>query len=183
MVTELNSAKRRSLISSLRAYSMNRSIYMQQGSLKMPAYSVTALSMYRKDDKNLLRKSDGHQSYSQMPQMPTTVSLDRFIDLRNIDRQVLIETFPDKKHKIKEAKSFLHWLFWITQSISDQVTVSESWHFTKKLKGRSSLHLHRWRSDLEEEYTKNYFPFVSSWSGQREQMASWHKVVLSRSKF
>lgn len=128
------------------------------------------MHVYRKDDKICYERvmarelfTDATDAYYGTPR--------QIHRLKNIDRQVLIETFPEKKNKIKEAnRAFLDYSGSL-QSISDQVTVSESWHLPSGPKAKDGLHCICIDGEVifEEEYTKDYFPFVfMKWSERQE---------------
>lgn len=128
------------------------------------------MHVYRKDDKICYERimarelfTDYTDSYYGEPR--------QIHRLKNIDRQVLIETFPEKKNKIKEAnRAFIDYSGSL-QSISDQVTVSESWHLPSGPKAKDGLHCICIDGEVifEEEYTKQYFPFVfMKWSERQD---------------
>lgn len=128
------------------------------------------MHVYRKDDKICYERimarelfTDYTDAYYGEPR--------QIHRLKNIDRQVLIETFPEKKNKIKEAnRAFIDYSGSL-QSISDQVTVSESWHLPSGPKAKDGLHCICIDGEVifEEEYTKQYFPFVfMKWSERQD---------------
>lgn len=82
--------------------------------------------------------------------------------VKNIDRQVLIEAFPDKKSLIEIAASASAEIIGIVQNVSDQVMVFESWHLPSGPDANDGLHtINIAEGNLfEEPWKKTYFPFA-----------------------
>lgn len=82
--------------------------------------------------------------------------------VRNIDKEVLAEMFPEHKKQIMTASPAKTDLTNAYRSVSDQVTVVESWHLPSGPEASDGLHviviedveLHR------EKWEKPYFPFA-----------------------
>lgn len=86
--------------------------------------------------------------------------------VKNIDRDVLLESFPEKASLLKSANSASAELMGVVQNISDMVTVFESWHLPSGPKANDGLHtINIAEGNLfEEKWNKPYFPFArSSW--------------------
>lgn len=82
--------------------------------------------------------------------------------VKNIDRGVLIDMFPEHRKKIEAAKSASADLTGIYQNVADQVTVVESWHLPSGAEANDGLHCIT-ISDatlFTEKYEKDFFPFV-----------------------
>ena len=85
---------------------------------------------------------------------------------KNIDRQVLIEMFPDSKKVIEAASRAKTDLAGLNMAVSDQITVVESWHLPSGPDADDGLHticiVDQAVTDplLYEPYTKNRFPFA-----------------------
>lgn len=87
--------------------------------------------------------------------------------VKNIDRNVLLEAFPNHKELIKNANSASADLVGVVQNISDQVTVFESWHLPSGMDATDGLHVICIPEGelFSEPWTKQYFPFAKlSWS-------------------
>jgi hypothetical protein len=89
--------------------------------------------------------------------------------VKNVDRQVLIDMFPEKKKKILEANSASADLIATYQNVSDVVTVCESWHLPSGPDAKDGLHVIALENDLlfVEDWTKQYFPFARFQWGKR----------------
>ncbi len=82
--------------------------------------------------------------------------------IKNIDRSVLIDMFPEKKAAILRADGAKTDLTGQAMNISDQVTVGESWHLPSGPDATDGMHV-IWLTGatlFEEAYTKQYFPFA-----------------------
>lgn len=81
--------------------------------------------------------------------------------VKNVDRQVLMDLFPDKKRAISEANAASADLIGQYQNISDQLAVVESWHLPSGPDAGDGLHCICLEQDtlFEEEWTKDFFPF------------------------
>jgi hypothetical protein len=89
--------------------------------------------------------------------------------IKNVDRQVLIDMFPDKKRRILEANSASSDMLTQYQNVSDVVTVCESWHLPSGPDAKDGLHVITLENELlfVEDWTKNYFPFARFSWGKR----------------
>lgn len=89
--------------------------------------------------------------------------------VKNVDRQVLIDMFPEKKSKILEANSASADMIATYQNVSDVVTVCESWHLPSGPDAKDGLHVIALENDLLfiEDWTKPYFPFARFQWGKR----------------
>lgn len=89
--------------------------------------------------------------------------------IKNVDRQILIEMFPEKKKKIMEANSASADVIATYQNVSDVVTVCESWHLPSGPDANDGLHVITLDNDLlfTEDYDKQYFPFAKFTWGKR----------------
>ena len=87
--------------------------------------------------------------------------------VKNIDRSVLIEMFPDARKEIEAANSASADLKGSYQNVADLVTVAESWHLRSGEDAKDGLHVIS-ISDKDlftEQYNKDFFPFVFlNWS-------------------
>lgn len=82
--------------------------------------------------------------------------------VKNIDRGVLIDAFPEYKKDIIAAKSASADLVGQYQNVSDLVTVAESWHLPSGEDAKDGMHC-ICISDKDlfvEKYEKDFFPFV-----------------------
>jgi hypothetical protein len=87
--------------------------------------------------------------------------------VKNIDRNVLLDLFPDKKAIIQNANSASADLTGVNRTISDCVTVMESWHLKSGLEATDGLHTINIVEEnlFEEKWDKPYFPFAHlKWS-------------------
>lgn len=87
--------------------------------------------------------------------------------VKNVDRAVLIESFPHAKNEIITAKNASADLIGQYQNIADMVTVAESWHLPSGPDANDGLHVISIdNKDLfKEKYEKDFFPFVFlNWS-------------------
>lgn len=82
--------------------------------------------------------------------------------VKNIDRQVLIDMFPNKKTAIMNANSASADMTGTAQNVSDQVTVVESWHLRSGLTVKDGVHSINIAEDnlIDEPWDKDYFPFA-----------------------
>jgi hypothetical protein len=89
--------------------------------------------------------------------------------VKNVDRQVLIDLFPNRKTKILAANSASADLTATYQNVSDQVTVCESWHLPSGPESKDGLHVIALENDLlfDESWDKDYFPFAKLPWGKR----------------
>jgi len=86
--------------------------------------------------------------------------------VKNIDRNVLLETFPEHKTIIENANSASAEMVGVVQNISDQITVFESWHLPSGPDASDGLHTINLINGtlFEEQWDKPYFPFARlSW--------------------
>lgn len=87
--------------------------------------------------------------------------------VKNIDRNVLLDAFPGKKSLILNANSASADLTGVNRTISDQITVIESWHLKSGPDATDGLHtINIVEGTLyEEDWDKDYFPFANlKWS-------------------
>lgn len=86
--------------------------------------------------------------------------------VKNIDREVLIDKFPDKKELILLANPAMADIAGQSQNVVDQITVVESWHLPsgKDAKdGLKTINIDSGNLD-EDEWKHDYFPFARmSW--------------------
>ena len=89
--------------------------------------------------------------------------------IKPVDRQVLIDMFPEKKKQIMEANSTSADLVATYQNVSDVVTVCESWHLPSGPDAKDGLHVITLEDDLlfVEDWTRTYFPFARFTWGKR----------------
>lgn len=89
--------------------------------------------------------------------------------VKNVDRQILIDMFPEKKAKILAANSASADLVATYQNVSDVVTVCESWHLPSGPEAKDGLHVIALENDLlfTEDWTRPYFPFAKFTWGKR----------------
>lgn len=82
--------------------------------------------------------------------------------VKNIDRDVLMELFPDAAAKIKAANAAGAGNAGTAQNVSDQVTVTESWHLASGPEASDGLHCITIEEGtlFEEEWKKPFFPFA-----------------------
>jgi len=93
--------------------------------------------------------------------------------VKNIDREVLIEMFPEYKDKILQTNSASADLTGMYQNVADQVTVVESWHLPSGPDATDGIHTINIESCtlFEEKYEKDFFPFAHfSWC---KRMYGW----------
>ena len=81
--------------------------------------------------------------------------------VRNVDRQVLMDEFPAYKAKILQAKRAIPDSRSM-DNISDQVTVAESWHLRSGPEAKDGLHVIVIENATlhSEQWDKDYFPFA-----------------------
>jgi len=87
--------------------------------------------------------------------------------VKNVDRDVLIEMFPKHKEKIMEARGAGADLTGAYQSISDQVTVVESWRLPSGPESGDGMHCISIPNEelFMEEWEKDHYPFAGlPWS-------------------
>lgn len=82
--------------------------------------------------------------------------------VKNVDRSVLIDMFPEARAEIEIADSASADLTGSYQNVADLVTVAESWHLPSGSKAKDGLHCITIgkKTLFSERYTKNFFPFV-----------------------
>jgi len=86
--------------------------------------------------------------------------------VKNVDRQVLIQMFPEKRHIIELCNAASADLVGTYQNVADQITVVESWHLRSGPDANDGIHTINITTGnlFEEEYTKDFFPFAKfSW--------------------
>lgn len=86
--------------------------------------------------------------------------------VKNVDRQVLIDMFPEHKNLIATASSASADLVGVPRNVADQVTVIESWHLPSGLDATDGVHtINLAEGNLfDEKWDKQYFPFARmSW--------------------
>lgn len=86
---------------------------------------------------------------------------------KNVDREVLIDHFPDKKRLIQESSSASADLIGTYQNVADQITVIESWHLPSGPDANDGIHTINLANGnlLDEKWQKDFFPFAKlSWS-------------------
>lgn len=89
--------------------------------------------------------------------------------VKNVDRQVLIDLFPEKKAAIEKAKAADVGAGSASMNVADQITVIESWHLPSGPKATDGLHTICLEEDtlFEEERKKKFFPFARfSWGSR-----------------
>lgn len=82
--------------------------------------------------------------------------------VKNIDRGVLVDMFPEYKNDILAAKNASADLMGTYQNIADMVTVAESWHLPSGPDAKDGLHTITIsdKTLFVEKYEKEFFPFV-----------------------
>lgn len=82
--------------------------------------------------------------------------------VKNIDRLVLMDMFPDHKNLISTANAATAELLGVAQNVSDQITVVESWHLPSGEDANDGEHVICIAEGLlfKEEWKKSYFPFA-----------------------
>jgi hypothetical protein len=86
--------------------------------------------------------------------------------VKNVDRQVLIDLFPEHKRAIEKAKAADVAMTSANMNVADQVTVVESWHLPSGPDATDGLHTICLEEEtlLDEEWKKPFFPFARfSW--------------------
>ena len=87
--------------------------------------------------------------------------------IKPVDRDILIEKFPEHKEKILVSKSVYDDYFGVYQTVADQVLVTESWRLPSGKDtgdGKHSIVIHGCTL-FEEEFKKDKFPFARlQWS-------------------
>lgn len=86
--------------------------------------------------------------------------------VKNVDRGVLMEAFPEHKKAIKQANSAIKDVTGTYQNIADEITVAESWHLPSGPNSGDGLHtiIMDQKSLLVEEWDNDFFPFAKfSW--------------------
>lgn len=87
--------------------------------------------------------------------------------VKNIDRLVLMDSFPSKKSLIASANSATGTDTGVPQNVADQVTVVESWHLPSGINAKDGIHtISIPEGELfSEPWTKQKFPFARfTWS-------------------
>lgn len=89
--------------------------------------------------------------------------------VKNVDRQILLDMFPEKKKQILAANSASADMIATYQNVSDVVTVCESWHLPSGPDSKDGLHVIALENDLLfiEDYNRTYFPFARFVWGKR----------------
>ena len=89
--------------------------------------------------------------------------------VKSVDRQVLIDMFPDKKSKILMADSTSADMLTQYQNVSDVVTVCESWHLPSGPDAGDGLHVITLENDtlFVGDWNRPYFPFARFTWGKR----------------
>jgi hypothetical protein len=82
--------------------------------------------------------------------------------VKNVDRQVLIDMFPDKQAIIMDANIAKPDDLGAYPTISDEVSICEAWHLPSGPDATDGKHVIAIAQALifEEEYDKHFFPFV-----------------------
>lgn len=82
--------------------------------------------------------------------------------IKNIDRAVLVDMFPNKKKQIMSANSASSDITGFTQNVADQITVGESWHLPSGPESDDGIHVIWIENEalVIEEWDKDYFPFA-----------------------
>jgi hypothetical protein len=82
--------------------------------------------------------------------------------VKNIDRQVLIDLFPEHKERLLAANAAKADFVGTAQNVSDQITVVESWYLPSGPKAKDGIHTINIEEGnlLDEAWTKDYFPFA-----------------------
>lgn len=86
--------------------------------------------------------------------------------VKNVDREVLIDLFPDHRALILEAPSASASLTGSYQNVADQVTVVESWRLPSGPEANDGIHTINIENGnlFDEEWKKSFFPFAKfSW--------------------
>jgi hypothetical protein len=95
--------------------------------------------------------------------------------VKEYDRDVLIEMFPESEGKILMAKNYRTQINSNGESMSNQLTVAESWRLPSGKKAKDGVHsinILGGDSLINEEWTKSYFPFARlMWSPR--QIGYW----------
>lgn len=87
--------------------------------------------------------------------------------LKNVDRDVLMALYPDKKEIILQTSSAKVDQTGTFQNVADQIVVAESWHLPSSANAEDGLHTIAIDNGIlfKEKYTKAVFPFARfSWS-------------------
>lgn len=103
--------------------------------------------------------------------------------VKNIDRNVLLDAFPNHKTLIGNANSASAELIGVVQNVSDQVTVIESWHLPSGIDAGDGLHtINITEGNLfEEKWDKPYFPFAKfSWC--KRMYGYWSQGLVEQSQ-
>lgn len=84
--------------------------------------------------------------------------------VKTVDRDVLLETFPEHADKIKQVNAASAELVGEYQSTSDQILVGESWHLPSGPEAKDGLHILYIDSDdgelFGEEWKYDHYPFA-----------------------
>lgn len=87
----------------------------------------------------------------------------QLFQVKLVDRQVLMELFPNKKAMLdKTEKAFPDSGSDSSKSVADQIMVVESWHLRSGKKAKDGRHVICCANGvlLDEDYTKDKFPFI-----------------------
>jgi len=89
--------------------------------------------------------------------------------VRNLDRLVIQEAFPDKAKAIRETNSASADMLGGYENISDVITVRESWHLPSGPDAKDGLHVISTTKDVlfSEPWDKDYFPFAMLFYNKR----------------
>lgn len=86
----------------------------------------------------------------------------QLFEVKLVDRAVLQELYPDSKPEIRSAEQAFPELNDAERSISDQIIIAEGWHLRSSHEATDGRHVIVCSAGtiLNEEYTKDYFPFI-----------------------
>jgi hypothetical protein len=89
--------------------------------------------------------------------------------IKSVDRDVLIDMFPEHKDKLIEVQSASSELKGVYESVSDLINVHESWHLRSGKKAKDGMHAITIENCtlLAERYDKDFYPFVFIHSNKR----------------
>lgn len=89
--------------------------------------------------------------------------------VKNVDRDVLIEQFPEKKKILMSAQSDLLEVVGRTDNLSDQLTVAESWHLPSGPEANDGIHVISVNNEeiFSEPWNYDFFPFARFKWGDR----------------
>lgn len=82
--------------------------------------------------------------------------------VKNVDRDLLIDAFPSKKSKIRDANAATADITGYYQNISDVLTVRESWHLPSGPDAKDGRHIITINNALllKEPWERDHFPFA-----------------------